>query len=263
MKNACNSRGTNHHRAGLEQSSSNLPIANSRNQGRVFAALIAIVVCLAAPPGHALSETEVAAISKIISNSPPAELPPKSAEIVANARQSEKEATAVAVVRAAIARKPASAVSVVSSTVKAAPFTAPAVAAAAAKLAPDQAVDIGIAAALQAPELAEEESAAIAKVNPESAERVAQAIHSAVHNTSRAGVKSGEAEEDRPSAENPSSDKRHEPNKPVDDDDSLFSARPRDYGSPGHPPHPVHPVHPVHPPHPRHPVKPPHPSGSE
>jgi hypothetical protein len=250
MKNISKSHRARPDRTVLGQPSSNHPIASLRSKGRVLTGLLAIAACLAAPVGHALTETELAAIRKIISDAPAAELPLKSAEIVAKARQSEKVATAVAVVRAAIAKRPASAVSVVGSTVKAAPFTAPAVAAAAAKLAPDQAADIGVAAALQAPELAEEESAAIVQVIPESAERVARAIHSAVPKTGRPGVKSGRPETDPFGAENPDSETRLEPNNPDnrDNSDSPFAARLNDYGSPGH--NKLHPRHPVHPPHP-------------
>lgn len=261
MKSTSKLHRTRPDRTFIGQPISNRPITNLRNRSRVLTGLLAIAACLAAPAGRALTDTELAAIRKIISDAPSAELPLKSAEIVAKARQSEKEATAVAVVRAAITKRPASAVSVVGSTVKAAPFTAPAVAAAAAKLAPDQAADIGIAAALQAPELAEEESAAIAEANPESAERVARAIHSAMLKTRRAEVRSAEPETNRSEAEHPGSDKRLEPNGPDDrdDSDSPFSARLNDYGSPGHNPHPVHPVHPVHPPHAPLPVHPPRP----
>ena len=256
MNNTSKSHGTKPDSTSSDQPNSNFPIANLRIKGRIFSGLLAIVACLAVPVARALTETELAAIRKIISDAPTAELPLKSAEIVAKARQVDKESTAVAVVCAAIAKRSASAVSVVSSTVKAAPFTAPAVAAAAAKLAPDQAVDIGVAAALQAPELANEESAAIAKANPESAERVAQAIHSAVSKTGPAEVTSGQPEANRSGAEN--SDKRLEPNRKGnrEDSDSPFSTKLNDYGSPGHPPHPPHPDHPPHPPHP---VPPPHP----
>src|SRR5881394_1587694 len=113
MKNTVESHGTRPERSFSHRPISNARVASLRNQRRVLTALLAMTACLAAPVGRALSETELAAITKIIANAPTAELPPKSAEIVAKARPSDKEATAVAVVRAAIARRPASAVSVV------------------------------------------------------------------------------------------------------------------------------------------------------
>src|SRR6266568_5862476 len=145
-----------------------------------LAALLAGLTCFATTPAQALTEKEVSAINKTIKEAPAADLPVKAAEMVTQSAKKEKEAVAVAVVRAAIAKKPASAISVVSSVVKAAPSTAPAVAAAAAKLAPDQVEAIATAAALAAPELADKVVAAISEVDPKAEERVAKAVMLAV-----------------------------------------------------------------------------------
>ena len=145
-----------------------------------LAALLAGLTCFATTPAQALTEKEVSAINKTIKAAPAADLPVKAAELVTQSAKKEKEAVAVAVVRAAIAKKPAIAVSIVSSVVKAAPFTAPAVAAAAAKLAPDQLEAIATAAALAAPELADKIVAAIVDVYPKAEERVAKAVMLAV-----------------------------------------------------------------------------------
>src|SRR5437870_8717513 len=145
-----------------------------------LAALLTGLTCFATSSAQALTEKEVSAINKTIKEAPIADLPIKAAELVTQSVKKEKEAVAVAVVRAAIAKKPASAVSVVSSVVKAAPFTAPAVAAAAAKLAPDQLEAIAVAAALAAPDLADKIVAAIADVYPKAEERVAKAVMLAV-----------------------------------------------------------------------------------
>src|SRR5437867_2787906 len=145
-----------------------------------LAALLAGLTCFATSPAQALTEKEVSAINKTIKEAPAADLPVKAAEMVTQSAKKEKEAVAVAVVRAAIAKKPASAVSVVSSVIKAAPATAPAVATAAARLAPDQVEAIAVAAALAAPELADKVVAAIIDVNPKMAEQVAQAVMKAV-----------------------------------------------------------------------------------
>src|SRR6266536_4412549 len=115
-----------------------------------LAALLAGLTCFATTPAQALTEKEVSAINKSIKAAPAADLPVKAAELVTQSAKKEKEAVAVAVVRAAITTKPASAVPVVSSGVKAAPATAPAVVAAATKLAPDQIEPIAVAAALAA-----------------------------------------------------------------------------------------------------------------
>src|SRR5437773_4219560 len=151
-----------------------------KNNQFVLAALLASLTCFATSPAQALTEKEVSAINKTIKEAPAADLAVKAAEMVTQSAKKDKEAVAVAVVRAAITKKPASAVSVVSSVVKAAPSTAPAVAAAAAKLAPDQMEAIATAAALAAPELADKIVAAIGDVYPKDEERVAKAVMSAV-----------------------------------------------------------------------------------
>jgi hypothetical protein len=156
------------------------PLIMKKTNQFALAALLAGLTCFVTSPAQALTEKEVSAINKTIKEAPAADLPVKAAEMVTQTSKKEKEAVAVAVVRAAIAKKPASAVSVVSSVVKAAPFTAPAVAAAAAKLAPDQVEAIAIAAALAASDVADKIVAAIADVYPNLEERVAKAVMSAV-----------------------------------------------------------------------------------
>ena len=151
-----------------------------KNNQFALAALLASLTCFATSPAQALTEKEASAINKTIIEAPAADLPIKAAEMVKQAAKKEKEAVAVAVVRAAIAKKPASAVPVVSSVVKAAPATALAVVAAATKLAPDQMEAIAVAAALAAPELADKIVAAIAEVFPKAEERVAKAVMLAV-----------------------------------------------------------------------------------
>lgn len=152
-----------------------------KNNKRIaLSAMLVALTCFATSPAQALSEKAVSTINKTIKEAPAADLPAKAAEIVTQASKKEKEAVAVAVVRAAVAKKPASAVPVVSSVVKAAPSTAPAVAAAAAKLAPDQLEAIATAAALGAPDLAEKIVAAVADVYPKDEERVAKAVMLAV-----------------------------------------------------------------------------------
>ena len=150
------------------------------NYKMVLAALLGALTCSAISPVQALSEKETAGITKSIKDAPAAELAVKAAEIVTKATKKEKQATAVAVVRAAIAKNPASAVSVVSSVVKAAPATAPAVAAAAGRLAPDQIEAIAVAAALASPELADKVVTALSDVDPKAHERIAKAVILAV-----------------------------------------------------------------------------------
>jgi len=146
----------------------------------ILAAVLAALTCFAVSPAQALTENEIAGITKSIKTVPSAELGVKAAELVTKAAKKDKDATAVAVVRAAISKHTAVAVSVVSSVVKAAPATAPAVAAAAAKLAPDQVEAIATAAALAAPEMADKIVAAISEVDPKAQERVAKAVMLAV-----------------------------------------------------------------------------------
>lgn len=145
--------------------------------------LLAGVLCLAVSPAQALTEKEITSINTTIGSAPAAELAVKAAEMVKQADKKQKEATAVAAVRAAITRNPAIAVTVVSSVVKAAPATAPAVAAAAARLAPTQIEAIAVAAALAAPDKAEMIVAALAEVDPKSEQKIAAAIVPAVPRT--------------------------------------------------------------------------------
>jgi hypothetical protein len=151
-----------------------------KNNLFAFGTLLASLTCFASSPAQALTEKEISTINQTIKEAIVADLPIKAAEMVTQAVKKEKEAVAVAVVRAAITKKPASAVPVVSSVVKAAPSTAPAVVAAATKLAPDQMEAIAVAAALAAPELADKIVAAIAEVYPKAEERVAKAVMLAV-----------------------------------------------------------------------------------
>jgi len=151
-----------------------------KNNLFALGALLTSLTCFASSPAQALTEKEVSTINQTIKEALVADLPVKAAEMVTQAGKKEKEAVAVAVVRAAIAKKPASAVPVVSSVVKAAPATAPAVVAAATKLAPDQMEAIAVAAALAAPELADKIVAAIADVYPKAEGRVAKAVMLAV-----------------------------------------------------------------------------------
>src|SRR6266496_4851169 len=99
---------------------------NRINTLNTLAAVLAAITCFAVSPAQALTENEIAGITKSIKTVPGAELAVKAAELVTKAAKKEKEATAVAVVRAAINKNATVAVSVVSSVVKAAPATAPA-----------------------------------------------------------------------------------------------------------------------------------------
>jgi hypothetical protein len=235
------------------------------NNRFVFLVLLGGILCLTAPLGQALTEKEVATINKAITNAPVAELAVKSAEIVTRALDSEKEATAVAVVSAALTRKPASAISVVSSTVRAAPATAPAVAAAAVRLVPDQVEDVAVAAALQAPLLADQSVAAIIAANPRFEDRIIRlgmSIPSSPRLETRTSTASSSVKDvNLPPGKRSDQDKRLERrNSGAGDDGGFpFSQDLYDYGNHGHPPHPVHPPHPPHPPHPVHPEHPRHP----
>jgi len=142
------------------------------NKRFVVAAVLATLMCFAGSPAQALTKKETAAITKSINDAPGAELALKASEAVTKASKKEKEATAVAVVRAVIAKNPAAAITVVSSVIKAAPSTAPAVAAAAVKAAPDQIEAIASAAALAAPDKAGDIFAAIVDLNPKMRERL-------------------------------------------------------------------------------------------
>ena len=99
-------------------------------------------------------------------------------------RWRERQATAIAVVRAVAAKNPNALVSVVASIAKAAPDTAAVAAGTAATLLPRQAEAIALAAAKAAPTAADKIAAAVAKALPASAVRVAEIIAASTPATS-------------------------------------------------------------------------------
>src|SRR5687768_3713344 len=86
------------------------PLFMKKTNRFALAALLVGLTCFAVAPAQALTEKQVSAINTTIKEAPTADLPAKAAEMVAKSAKKDKEAVAVAVVRAAIAKKPASVV---------------------------------------------------------------------------------------------------------------------------------------------------------
>jgi len=107
---------------------------------------------------------------------PAAELPAKAADAVANADPKTREATTVAVVKAAVGLNPASAPAIVGAIARSTPEMAAVAARAAASLEPKQASTIARAAAAAAPEMAGKIVEAVCREVPSAYRSVAVAV---------------------------------------------------------------------------------------
>jgi hypothetical protein len=114
--------------------------------------IIALAAVLAAPSVFAASNAQLKAIKKTISSVPVPELPAKAAELVTQADKDDREAVALAAVRAAILKSRPSAPAVVAAVSKVAPDVASAVARVAAQMETAQSARITAAAVDAAPQ---------------------------------------------------------------------------------------------------------------
>lgn len=147
---------------------------------RLLVVTLVTVATFGVSRANALTDIEVANLKKAVVGVPVPELPATAAKLVVEAKQADREAVAVTVVRAIVTQKASVGPAVVASIAKAAPEVAPAAAAAAAEIAPDQADKVARAAALAAPEVADQIAAAIAKTNPRHAARIAGVVMGAL-----------------------------------------------------------------------------------
>jgi hypothetical protein len=127
----------------------------------LVAALVAALSAIAIPRANAAPGTKTTDAVKVLKVVPCAELPAKAAELVVSAMTSERQATAIAVIRAVAAKNPYALVSVVACIAKAAPDTAEVTARTAATLWPKEAASIALAASKAAPPAADKITAAI------------------------------------------------------------------------------------------------------
>lgn len=115
--------------------------------------LLILALCAAAlaPSAMALTAAQAKAVKRALDSVPVPELPAKAAELVAKASKVDREAVAMAAVRAAIYKNRASATLVVSAIAKSAPDLAGAVSLVAAEMESGQARSIASAAVNAAP----------------------------------------------------------------------------------------------------------------
>lgn len=113
--------------------------------------VLALAAAVVAPSALAVTDAQLKAVKKSLNSVPVPELPAKAAELVTQAAKEDREAVAVAAVRAAIRKSRSSAPLVVSAVSKAAPEVAAPVSRAAAEMEAAQADTIAFAAVGAAP----------------------------------------------------------------------------------------------------------------
>jgi hypothetical protein len=125
-----------------------------------------------APKANPFNETLAAA--------PTAELPAKAADLVAQAKSRDRQATTISVVKSAVAINPAAAPYIVGAIARAVPDVAPVAAGAAAAEQPKQASAIAKAAAAAAPSKAGKIVVAVCRAVPSDYRNIAVAVFDAV-----------------------------------------------------------------------------------
>jgi hypothetical protein len=143
---------------------------------QILSAVVLAALCATAPTTYALSHSQTVAIKQSVATAPVAELPARAAQIVTDAKDTEKEEVALLTVKEAIARRPATAAAIVAAISKAAPEVTVAVASEAARLSGEQAPEIARAAATAVPAQAHKIAAAVAQAAPKSALKVTRVV---------------------------------------------------------------------------------------
>jgi hypothetical protein len=152
-----------------------------KNNDLKWVSVVAVTVAtLALAPVRAGTEAQKALVNKAIEKAPVAELAAKAADLVSNAKASERTDLAVTAVEVIVSKHPTAAATVVAAIAKAAPGAAAKAAAKAAELNPAHAAIIARAAALAAPRYASQVAVAVSNRAPKSATQVAQAVMFAV-----------------------------------------------------------------------------------
>jgi hypothetical protein len=118
---------------------------------------------------NAFQQSQAAAIEKAVSATPILELVPKAAQLVKKADKKDRQAVAVATVRAVLAKRASLAPALVEAIAKVAPETTVAISKVATELCPEQAERIVAAAVIAAPEKAQEIAVNTAKIAPKAA----------------------------------------------------------------------------------------------
>ena len=147
-----------------------------RNKSVTFIGILALVSTMVVSPALGLTKSEKLALKNEIAGVPSIELAGKAATLVASARDADKEATALTLVRAAIMKNSAVAQSIVSAVVAVLPKSAAIIAATAAYLVPEHTLTIAKAAAKAAPKEAGRIAAVLTRLTPQKADKIALAI---------------------------------------------------------------------------------------
>jgi hypothetical protein len=150
----------------------------NNNKLKVAVAYCAALTVLGSSSALALTPTQRESVRQEVTAVPAVELAAKAAELVAKAAKADKEAVAVAAVRAAASKSPGATLAVVSSLITLHPACASQVVAAAVEALPDQAESIAKIATIAAPDQSEKIVAAVTKTSPAAAQKVALAVAS-------------------------------------------------------------------------------------
>jgi hypothetical protein len=138
------------------------------------------VALLAAGSSFGKDTPQANSFNEVLAAVPAAELPAKAADLVAQAKARERQATTVSVVKSAVAMNPASAPAIVGAIARAVPDMASVAAGVAAATQPKQAAAIAKAAAAAAPSKVAKIVAAVCRAVPNEYRNIALAVAQAV-----------------------------------------------------------------------------------
>jgi hypothetical protein len=145
-----------------------------------IAIILLSVAFLAAGSSFGKDALQANSFNEALAAAPAAEMPAKAADLVLHARNRERQATTVSVVRSAVAMNPGAAPAVVGAIARAVPDMASVAAGAAAALQPKQAAAIAKAAAAAAPSKAGKIVTAVCRAVPNEYRNIATAVAQAV-----------------------------------------------------------------------------------
>jgi hypothetical protein len=143
------------------------------------------VACMAVCSSFAKDAPKINPYLTVLAAVPAAEMPAKAADVVAQAKTPEREATTIAVVQAAVGINPAAAPAIVGAIAHAVPEMAPLAASTATAQQPAQARAIAKAAAASAPAQAAAIVAAVCKIAPKDYQGVASAVAQVAPNANK------------------------------------------------------------------------------
>ena len=145
------------------QSNGKIRFGTLMKMTNIFGCALALMIGVTATVAK---DEQTATLKAAFNKVPAVDVPAKAADIVAQAKDSERDMTAMNVVKVALQKSPTIAPAIVGAIAKQSPETAPVVAATAATLQPKQVKLIAQAAAAAAPQKAGEIAEAVAKALP-------------------------------------------------------------------------------------------------